>query len=413
MRTKNLLVAQSGGPTAAINATLAGVIEAGMKSDRIDRVYGGFFGSEGILQGQIIDIGAQIKSDKDLHLLSLTPGMALRSCRHKMPDPQKDPAPYEAMLDIFKALDIGYFFYIGGNDSMDTAMKLHRYCADKGHDIKVIGVPKTIDNDLPLTDHTPGFGSAVKYVACSIAEIARDSAVYTPKSAVVVEIMGRDAGWLTAGSGVAQLAGGAPHLIYIPETPFDPAACVAAVKTLQETIPHVVIAVSEGIRDREGDYVHTDLPGGITDAFGHRQLAGAGRYVETLIKQEVGCKVRSIELSVLQRAAGHCLAAADIDEAIEVGRQAVALALAGESGKMAAIERIAQNPYKSRVIPVDLDRVAGKVRPFPTHWLSEDNRSLSEEALDYFLPLIQGEKAWPSQNGLPHHFIFRADLVSL
>ena len=414
MTVKNLLVAQSGGPTAAINATLSGVLEAGLNSPHIGRVYGGFHGVEGMLSGKVVDLTPQLSDPEALRHLALTPGMALRSCRYKMPDPKKDDAPYATLLELFKKLDIGYFFYIGGNDSMDTALKLHHRCAQEGLDVKVIGVPKTIDNDLPETDHTPGFGSAVKYVH-SIVEVARDASVYPAQSVMVVEIMGRDAGWLTASSGLAQRASGAPHLIYIPERAFDPDRFLSDLRELMTRERHVIVAVSEGIRDAAGDYVHADLPGveRSVDSFGHVQLSGAGRYLEHLIKTQIGCKVRSIELSVLQRSAGHCLSATDIAEAAEVGRQAVALALAGESGKMAAIRRLSDSPYRSDVVAVPLEKAAGLVKAFPSDWLSEDNRTLSQEAVDYFLPLIAGEMQTPFAEGLPCHFTFAENFVKL
>lgn len=415
MTVKNLLVAQSGGPTAAINATLSGVLEAGLKSEKIGRVYGGFHGVEGLLKGEVADLTDQLKAPDALQRLSLTPGMALRSCRFKMPDPKKDDAPYAALIALFKKLNIGYFFYIGGNDSMDTALKLHHRCAAEGLDVKVIGVPKTIDNDLAETDHTPGFGSAAKYVCTSIIEVARDASVYPSQSVMVVEIMGRDAGWLTASSGLAQQVGAAPHLIYIPERAFDAEGFIADLKELMSRERHIIIAVSEGIRDKEGEYVHADLPGGerSVDSFGHVQLSGAGRYLEHLIKTRIGCKVRSIELSVLQRSAGHCLSKTDVEEAAEVGRRAVELALNGESGKMAAIRRLSNSPYSADVVAIPLEKTAAFVKPFPQDWLKEDNSGLSKEAIEYFLPLINGELRTPFKDGLPDHFVFDDTFMKL
>lgn len=413
MERNNLLIAQSGGPTAAINATLAGAVEAAKKDGRIGRILGGFNGIQGILQRKIVDIGEQIKTAEDIERLSVTPAMALRSCRFKMKDSTSDPDTYEELSRIFKEYGIGYFLYIGGNDSMDTADKLGKFFKSRGEDIKIIGVPKTIDNDLVLTDHTPGFGSALKYVTTTIAEVLRDTKIYAQKSVVVLEIMGRDAGWLTAGSGIAQLAGGAPHLIYIPEIAFDADECIASINDLFKHTPHVVIAVSEGIRRADGSYVHTDERGGSTDAFGHQQLSGAGHYIESLIQEKIGCKVRSIELSVLQRAAGHCLSATDIDESMEVGRAAVALALSGESGKMAAIERISDSPYQSKVVPAELSDIAEKVRAFPTKWMSEGNSGLTEVGMNYFLPLIAGEKSSYYKNGLPNYFVIEDIFVEL
>jgi len=305
---------------------------------------------------------------------------------------------------------------------METALQMHLFTREQGLDIKCMGCPKTIDNDLPHTDHTPGFGSALKYVATSITEIFTDINSYGSKSVCVVEIMGRDAGWLTAGSGIAKICGGAPHLIYIPEKPFDPEECVASVKELHKTHTHVIIAVSEGIRGKDGKYVFIDpLAEGKVDAFGHAQLSGSGRYIESLVKKEVGCRVRLIEFSVLQRGSGHIASAEDLDEARDVGKAGAKLALSGVSGKMAAIERISANKnqttdeyeYKSKIVPVDLELVAGKVRQFPVEWMLPDNTGLTQEGLDYFLPLMTSRKDVPMCKGLPVHFSFEKKYVEL
>lgn len=401
---KNLLVAQSGGPTAAINATLAGVIKGAMVSAEIDRIYGGLNGIAGILEDKIVALDEQCFSDELLHKLCCTPSMALGSCRLKMKDPSITPDVYAKILEVFKRLDIGYFLYIGGNDSMDTVDKISKYCSQNNYDIKVVGVPKTIDNDLVMTDHTPGFGSACKYVISSIMEVAYDTAVYDQPSIVVVEIMGRDSGWLTASSALARLNGGtAPHLVYIPEIAFDHDQFIAEIKEAIQKHTTVVVAVSEGIRTADGKYAHQTAESTLKDAFGHAILGGAGKYLENVIKNEVGCKVRSIELSTLQRAASHCASKADIDESFMVGSCAVQMATAGLTAVMAAIEREHSMPYISRVVPVPVSQVANAVKAFPVEWFNSDY-SLTDDAIEYFLPLIQGEVERPAKNGMADFF---------
>jgi 6-phosphofructokinase 1 len=411
---KNILVAQSGGPTAAINATLSGILRAGMTSDKIDRIYGGLHGIQGIIDGHIIRLDDQISGEEDLYLLQMTPAMALGSCRHRLAPYDISPDLYTAIHQIFKKLDIGYFFYIGGNDSMDTALKLHEYFRRSGEDIQGIGVPKTIDNDLACTDHTPGFGSAVKYLTAALLEVAADACVYRKPSVTVLEIMGRDAGWLTASSGLAHLAGGAaPHLICLPEIPFDNDAFVEKLRRLQEQYMTVVVAVSEGMRMADGSYAYKTAQSGVVDPFGHQYLSGAGRHLEHLAADRLGCKVRSIELSVLQRSASHFASKTDIEESVMVGREAVKLALTGTSGMMMAIERISDYPYRSRVYPVDISLVANKVRTFPLEWIDPETNRLTKQGIDYFLPLIGGELACPTQNGMPLHFSFRREPLAL
>ena len=411
--SKNLLVAQSGGPTAAINATLAGVLSAGLESGQIGKLYGGLNGIKGILERKIIRLDNQLNGQAGLDLLAATPAMALGSCRLKLQPEEITPDVYATIDEIFDALDIGYFFYIGGNDSMDTVVKLSDYFAGKGKDIRLIGVPKTIDNDLDNTDHTPGFGSAVKYVVTSLIEVYNDAKVYGDKSVVIVEIMGRDAGWLTASSGLARLTGiPAPHLIYLPEIPFEPKQFIESMNQKIKEHGTVVVAVSEGIRLADGSYAHISAQSSVTDAFGHHALSGAGRYLEMVIEKEIGCKVRSVELSVLQRAAAHYASKTDLDEGRMVGREAVSLALEGKTGVMAAIQRASSKPYRTKVVPVDIRLAANTVKPFPAGWLREDH-ALSEEAIEYFLPLIQGEAVNATENGLPKYFRFDEKQLAL
>ncbi len=411
---KNILVAQSGGPTAAINATLAGIIRAGLASDKIDKIYGGLNGIQGIINGQVIRLDDQISGEDDLNLLQMTPAMALGSCRHRLAPFDISPDLYANIYNVFKRLDIGFFFYIGGNDSMDTALKLHQYFTHIGADIKVIGVPKTIDNDLDCTDHTPGFGSAMKYLVTAIHEIAADACVYRKPAVTIIEIMGRDAGWLTASSALAHLSGcAAPHLIYLPEYPFQADQFVEDLKKAQAENLSVIVAVSEGIKMDDGNYAHKSAQSGVVDPFGHKYLSGAGRHLEELAADRLGCKVRSIELSVLQRSSAHFASKTDIDEAVMVGKEAVSLALSGLSGVMASIERVSSYPYSSRVRPVDIALAANKVKAFPLSWLDMNTNCLTQEGVDYFLPLIGGEIPCPTKDGMPLHFVFDEKQLAL
>ncbi|MFI3174850.1 MAG: 6-phosphofructokinase [Bacillota bacterium] len=402
---KNVLVAQSGGPTTAINASLAGVIKGALASPAIDTIYGGLHGIEGILQHKIANLSEQCNLESDIYKLACTPAMALGSCRMKMKSPEETPEVYEKILEVCKKLEVGYFFYIGGNDSMDTVAKLSQYCQDKNYPMQVVGVPKTIDNDLVLTDHTPGFGSAAKYVISSIMEVARDTAVYAQPSAVIVEIMGRDAGFLAASSAVARVAGGtAPHMVYIPEIPFVQADFLEEVREAIKKHNTVIIATSEGIRNADGTYAEASDQAQATDGFGHAILGGVGAYLENLIKKEIGCKVRSIELSTLQRGASHCASKTDIDESIAVGCGAVAMAVSGKTAVMAAIKRLDSATYKTEIVPVPVADVANKVKKFPVEWIQKDY-SLSEEGMNYFLPLIQGEVDLPRTSGVQDFFV--------
>lgn len=401
---KNILVAQSGGPTVAINASLAGVIKKGLTCSDVKTIYGGFNGIEGILEKKIVDLSAICNKEEDIFKLSCTPSMALGSCRLKMKSPEENPEMYTKLFEVFDEFDIGYFFYIGGNDSMDTVDKVSDYAKKANSDVRVIGIPKTIDNDLVMTDHTPGFGSASKYVASSIEEVACDTAVYDKESVTIIEVMGRDAGWLTASSAVTRVNGGfAPQLIYIPEIPFSREGFVQEVKETLKKHKTIVIATSEGIRREDGTYA-TAGEDTKTDAFGHIALGGAGKYLERIIHEDVGCKVRSIELSTLQRSASHSLSKTDIDESMAVGMGAVDFAMKGETAVMASIKRTSDIPYKTEIVSVPVSEVANKVRAFPIEWLNDDH-SLTEEGMNYFLPLIQGEVSLPRKNGLQDFFV--------
>ncbi|MBD9017155.1 MAG: diphosphate--fructose-6-phosphate 1-phosphotransferase, partial [Coprococcus comes] len=330
----NLLVGQSGGPTAVINGSLYGVVSEGLANPEIDNVIGMINGIEGFLADHTMDM-APLKENGELERIRTTPGSYLGSCRYKLPEDLSDPV-YPELFQKFTEKEISYFFYIGGNDSMDTVSKLSRYAATVGSDIRIIGVPKTIDNDLVLTDHTPGYGSAAKYVASTVREIAIDASVYDNKPSVtIVEIMGRHAGWLTAASVLARkFEGDNPVLIYLPEVAFSPDAFIEKVKEKLTKTSNLVVCISEGINDGNGTFV-CELASDVgTDTFGHKMLTGSGKYLENLVKEKLGIKVRSVELNVCQRCSSSCLSVTDLDEAAASGRFAVSAALDGETGKM-------------------------------------------------------------------------------
>ncbi len=400
----NIAAAQSGGPTCAINASLAGVFSEASRNEQIDKIYGSINGIEGIINDRLVEMSSIIKSNKDLELLKLTPSTVLGSCRFKLPDAKDNIEVYEKIISCFKRNNIDVFFYIGGNDSMDTVCKLSEYFKQNNIDVKVIGIPKTIDNDLMCTDHTPGFGSAAKYVAATVQEIARDSSVYSVKSVTVVEIMGRDAGWLTASTCVLKANDeNAPHLIYLPETPFSVERFLEDVKRMLVEHNAVVVAVSEGLKMSDGEYAAEEFQSGHDDAFGHKYLSGIGKCLENIVRKEIGCKVRSIELNVMQRCASHMASKTDVDESVKIGEEAVKAAVNGETGKMMAFKRISDRPYFSEIVTVDANEVANKERLFPKEWINNQGNNVTAFALDYFLPLIQGEVNVLMENGMPVH----------
>jgi ATP-dependent phosphofructokinase / diphosphate-dependent phosphofructokinase len=402
---KNILIGQSGGPTAAINASLAGAIMESLGNDEINEIYGARNGIEGVLKRDFIDLKRSIKSKEDLQILKGTPAMALGSCRCKLPDLTSDV--YQEILKIFLEYEIGYFLYIGGNDSMDTVKKLSSYFLSLDKDIKVVGIPKTIDNDLCCTDHTPGFGSAAKYIATSVAEIARDSAVYNTKSVTIVEIMGRNAGWLAASSALARLTGcDAPHMIYLSEVVFDTDRFILELKKVLESNKNVVVAVSEGLKLKNGSYVADSELSGMKDAFGHKYLSGIGKYMEDLVRQKIGCKVRSVNLNVLQRCASHLSSATDIKEASEVGASAVRFALSGKTGVVAVIKRISNEPYKVDYQWCEVDKIANFVKCVPEDWIAYNGYDVTTEMMEYLKPLIIGEQTQPLSYGMPKFFSF-------
>lgn len=399
----NIAVAQSGGPTVAINASLMGVFEEALKSPQIDKIYGSLNGIEGIINQNLVCLNDIVKNDEDIELIKTTPSTVLGSCRYKMPSPDVKPEVYEKIVECFKKHDIGAFFYIGGNDSMDTTDKLSKYTMQNGINVKVIGIPKTIDNDLCYTDHTPGFGSAAKYLATTMQEIVRDSAVYDLKSVVVVEIMGRHAGWLTASSGVLHANGEtAPHLIYLPESDFSAEKFLNDVNAQLEIRNSVIVAVSEGIKLDDASY-----RSGKVDNFGHEYLSGIGKLLENLVTEKIGCKVRSIELNVMQRCSSHLASLTDIEEATLIGSYGVKAALKGETGKMMTFRRVSNNPYKTEIGMTDAKLVANAEKTFPKEWITDDGTNITNDAIEYFLPLINGEVKIKTKNGMPIHFIIK------
>ena len=395
----NIAVAQSGGPTAAINASLTGVFNGAEQEKEVDEIYGAENGIEGILGDRLLNLRSILMDDHDKQLLMTTPSTILGSCRFKLKDWHEDESDYLRITEVFNRHNIRAFFYIGGNDSMDTVMKLNSYFVAKDIRIKVVGVPKTIDNDVTETDHTPGFGSAAKYVACSLQEIIRDSRVYSIPSVTIVEIMGRDAGWLAASSCVLRANGEpAPHLIYLPEGEFSPEKYLEDVRKAQLRYKAVIVAVSEGI-----------TAGGVTsevvDAFGHKYLSGVGKWLGGYTKEHIGCKVRSIELNVMQRCSSHIASLTDLNEAERIGREAVKAALTyGESGVMMAFRRISNNPYRVEIVTADISKIANQEKKFPREWINPEGNNVTVDALNYFLPLIQGEPQLEFRNGIPVHF---------
>lgn len=401
----NAIVGQSGGPTAAINATLSGVIRGVRESAGVIPVlYGMRNGVEGLLQERMVDLTQRL-SEEDLDILELTPAAALGSCRKRLPDPGAEREVYDTLLAIFKKHDIRYFFYIGGNDSMDAVAKLAAYLTTVDYEMRVIGIPKTIDNDLVKTDHTPGFGSAAKYIASTVKEIIRDCAVYTVQAVTIVEIMGRDAGWLTAAAALPSLTGEAPDLIYLPERPFDDEKFILSVKKALEKHPNVVVAVSEGVRYENGRYVGEGRQSGVADAFGHRYLSGTGKVLEMLVKEKIGCKVRSVELNLPQRCAAHLASLVDIKESVLTGRTAVNRAIDGISGHMMTACRAKASPYAVTIGSVPVSEVANLVRNMPDDYINREGNGVTDACLAYLAPLIEGECMPVFEKGMPKHFV--------
>lgn len=402
---KNLLVAQSGGPTAAINATVAGVVTAAMTSEKVDGIWGAVNGIKGVLEEHFVDLREKITGTQDLDVLCQTPAAALGSCRFKLKDPAEDSSQFDEIIRIFHKHKIAYFVYAGGNDSMDTVDKLSAYCREKGvQDIKIVGAPKTVDNDLVGTDHCPGFGSAAKYIGTTFAELERDCHVYDTKAVTIVEIMGRNAGWLTAASALARNNGAqGPNLIYLCEPVFSMEKFVRDVRKELEKYDSVLVAVSEGIRDEKGIYISESVQSGAVDTFGHSYIAGSARVLEDAIRREIGCKVRSIELNLMQRCASHIASATDIQESRMLGMTACQLALEGKSGLMASVERISDTPYQVRFTGFPVCKVSNQEKKVPKDYINEAGNDVTEKMMAYLKPLIQGEAPVIYENGIPKH----------
>ena len=399
---KHMLIAQSGGPSAAINATVAGVVERCLSSAQVDRIYGARNGIKGVLAGNFIDLSEALASPEKLDLLCHTPAAALGSCRLKLNN--AEDTQLKAIVDSLLARDIAYFVYIGGNDSMDTVYKLSDYIA-RNHieGLSVMGAPKTIDNDLPITDHCPGFGSAAKYIASTFSEIVRDCEVYDIPAVTIVEVMGRNAGWLTAAAALSRENGGTgPQLIYLCERAFDTEQFLKDVKACLARRNAVVVAVSEGVKNPDGSYLSESKGRGV-DVFGHAALSGTAKVLEGLVKERIGCKVRAIELNLMQRCAAHLASATDLNESRMLGMTAADRAINGVSGQMAVVVRSSDRPYRVQYSTVDIAKVANLEKKVPDSWITADGHDVTEEMLSYLRPLILGEVSVPMENGVPVH----------
>ncbi len=392
---------QSGGPTAVINASAYGVIRAALDAEEITKVYGAANGIKGVLEDRLYVMDEE--DPEELKLLLHTPSSALGSCRYKIADPEKDDTDYKRILEIFKKYNIRYFFYNGGNDSMDTCNKVSRYMESVGYDCRVMGVPKTIDNDLYGTDHCPGFGSAAKYIATSCMEINKDARVYDNGMITIVEIMGRHAGWLAASAALATEFGSGPDLIYLPETDFDMDRFLADVQRVYDANGKVFVAVSEGIHYADGRFV-SEAKTSATDGFGHAQLGGLAALLASIVKERTGAKVRGIELSLLQRCGAHLASATDIEEARSAGEEAVRQAVSGVSGMMIAFQReTVDGAYRCKLQLLPLSEVANYEKKIPLEWINAQHNGLNHAFIDYVLPLIQGEPKLPLVQSLPHY----------
>ncbi|MBO5364090.1 MAG: 6-phosphofructokinase [Clostridia bacterium] len=405
---KNIIVGQSGGPTAVINSSLAGVFAAA-RDKKIQNIYGMVNGIDGLLKGNFIDLKDYLKTKEDIALLKRTPSAILGSCRFKLPDMEKGRETYEKLFQILNELEIGYFIYIGGNDSMDTILKLSRYAESIGSNIRFIGVPKTIDNDLAETDHTPGYGSAAKYVAASLKEIIRDSNVYDMKSVTVVEIMGRNAGWLTAAAGLAKDEDcPGPDLIYLPERTFEQEEFLKDVDHLLKEKNTVVVAVSESLKDKNGVYLcDAMIKNAKEDSFGHKILSGTALAVSELVTTKLNVKSRGIIFNTLQRCATHLASLTDSNEAFLAGEEAVKAAVSGETGKMVILRRMKENTYIMVPELFAIEKVANEEKTVPDEYINSSGNGVTEAFLEYARPLIQGELNPIMENGLPKHFVIK------
>ena len=392
------VIGQSGGPSAVINASAYGVIKTALESDCITKVYGMHHGIMGILNDRLMVMDEE--DPAELELMRYTPSSALGSCRYKIADPEVDDTDFKRILEIFKKYNIRYFFYNGGNDSMDTCNKVSRYMKKVGYECRVFGVPKTIDNDLFGTDHCPGFASAAKYIATSVMEVSRDSKVYDKGMVTIIECMGRHAGWLTAAAALAGEKGDGPDLIYLPEVDFDMDQFTSDVERVYKEKGNCIVAVSEGVHYADGSFVSEAKTSG-TDGFGHAQLGGLASRLANVVKEKLGVKVRGIELSLLQRCAAHCASATDIEESFNSGKTAVEAAIAGETGKMVGFSCDRENGYKCDYVLFDLEKVANFEKKVPLEWITEDHSNVTADFIKYCAPLIKGETGLRYEDGMP------------
>lgn len=395
---KNIIVAQSGGPTTAINASLVGVIKGALSSGGYDKVFGSLYGISGVLKEEFIQL--ENLSDEELHRIYSTPSSYLGSCRYKMPEIHEDSSIYEKIFEILNKYEVSAFFYIGGNDSMDTISKLAEYGSSIGSDIRFAGVPKTIDNDLVATDHTPGYGSAAKFIVASMLEFAHDTSVYKTPTVTLIEIMGRNAGWLTAAAALARNEySDIPQLIYLPEVPFSTDNFIKDVKEVLKSTNNVVVAISEGLQDADGNYLSATKAA--CDKFGHAQLSGVGKILENLVKEELGVKCRSVEINILQRCAAHMASAEDLEESELLGEKAVEYAREGKTGYMTTIVRTSNEPYEYKIELANLDGIANQVKQVPKEWINPSGNDVTSEMLDYVRPLVCGEVDIEYKDGVP------------
>lgn len=396
---KNMLIGQSGGPTAVINASLAGAIECAFALDEIGTVYGMVNGIQGLLEDNVIDLNERFENNLSrLNRLSMTPAMYLGSCRYKLSDDEKE---FEKIIAALNKYDIGYFFYIGGNDSMDTVDKLSKYTVKNHIDIKIVGIPKTIDNDLMGIDHSPGFGSAAKYIALAVRNVAYDTSIYSIKSVHIIEAMGRNAGWLAASSVLARDSKNvAPHLIYLPEIPFSSDRFIKDVKQKLSEYNSVIVVASEGLKDEDGEYISAKNN---VDKFGHVMLSGTGNYLKSLVEEHIGCKVRALEPSILQRSAGHTASLTDMTEAQNLGAVAVRAAVRGETGVFATLHRTSDHPYSIEYATEKVSVIANAEKKVPLEWIAESKNDVTQEMVDYLKPLVRGMPQVPYRDGLPDY----------
>lgn len=403
------IIGQSGGPTAVINASAQGVIQTALKDTAITRVLGAAHGIKGVLADQLYDMAKE--DPKELDLLQYTPSSALGSCRYKLADPDEDDTDYKRILEIFQKYDVRYFFYNGGNDSMDTCNKISKYMQKVGYPCRIMGIPKTIDNDLFGTDHCPGFGSAAKYIATSFMELYQDARVYDTGMVAIVEVMGRHAGWLAGSAAIATWAGSGPDLVYLPETVFEVDQFLNDVERVYNEKGNCLVAVSEGVHNEKGEFI-SEAKTSATDGFGHAQLGGLAVLLADMVKQRMGVKVRGIELSLLQRCAAHLASLTDIQEAYKAGETAVEAAVSGMSDKMVAFDcKRDASGYQCEMKFINLTDVANVEQKVPRSWINEEGNGVTDDFIHYVLPLIQGEPLRPMEHSLPRFAKLRKELA--